>query len=254
LEVNLNVAIDFTQSNGHPSEIRSLHRAFRPGQPENDYEKAIRAVGGVIEAYDKDKKFAVYGFGARIGQDRQVSHCFPVYGGESIVQGVEGVIHAYRDCVNAVELAGPTYFKHLIDNAGALAERMNCTQDNQKYTVLLILTDGVIDDMNETIASIVRASYLPLSIIIVGIGNEDFRDMGKLDGDSVKLAHGTVEAIRDIVQFVPFKKYSQTGPTVLAQNVLAEVPAQILKFMDMKKIKPNGAVPPPPAFDEASDY
>jgi len=39
---------------------------------------------------------------------------------------------------------------------------------------LLILTDGVIQDLNATIDEVVRGSVLPLSIIIVGIGNADF--------------------------------------------------------------------------------
>jgi hypothetical protein len=55
--------------------------------------------------------------------------------------------------------------------------------------VLLILTDGVINDMNETIHAIVDASTLPLSIIIVGVGNADFEQMDKLDGDKVPLEY-----------------------------------------------------------------
>ena len=46
-----------------------------------------------------------------------------------------------------------------------------------KYYIFLILTDGMINDMEPTIDEIVRASSLPLSIIIVGIGDEDFAPM-----------------------------------------------------------------------------
>ena len=45
------------------------------------------------------------------------------------------------------------------------------------YHVLLILTDGVIHDMRETINRIVYLSKEPLSIIIVGIGESDFENM-----------------------------------------------------------------------------
>lgn len=38
--------------------------------------------------------------------------------------------------------------------------------------------------MSETIEAICRAALLPLSIIIVGIGNANFDAMEKLDGDS----------------------------------------------------------------------
>ena len=56
----------------------------------------------------------------------------------------------------------------------------NCTyhcchsQEHQKYTVLLIITDGMINDMEATKAAIVAASAQPMSIIIVGVGSADF--------------------------------------------------------------------------------
>lgn len=38
------------------------------------------------------------------------------------------------------------------------------------YQVVLILTDGCINDMGPTVDLICQASLLPMSIIIVGIG------------------------------------------------------------------------------------
>jgi len=61
------------------------------------------------------------------------------------------------------------------------------TQFNQKYTICLILADGVIMDLDKTIDTIVQGSDLPLSIIIVGIGNAEFDQMDKLDGDTKEL-------------------------------------------------------------------
>lgn len=45
------------------------------------------------------------------------------------------------------------------------------------------MTDGTIHDMPRTKQLIVQLSVLPCSIIIIGIGNADFSDMEKLDGD-----------------------------------------------------------------------
>jgi len=44
----------------------------------------------------------------------------------------------------------------------------------QNYFVLLILTDGVITDMEQTREALVHASSLPMSVIIVGVGSADF--------------------------------------------------------------------------------
>lgn len=78
--------------------------------------------------------------------------------------------------------------------------------------MLLVLTDGVVSDMAETRTAIVRASRLPMSIIIVGVGNADFSDMRLLDGDdgTLRCPRG-VPAARDIVQFVPFRDFKDVS-------------------------------------------
>ena len=58
---------------------------------------------------------------------------------------------------------------------------------HQKFHILVIITDGVISDMNKTIDEIVRGSEKPLAIIIVGVGDADFESMETLDGDDEAL-------------------------------------------------------------------
>ena len=53
----------------------------------------------------------------------------------------------------------------------------------QQYFILLMLTDGAISDMNNTKLAIIEASRLPMSIIIVGVGNANFDAMNELDAD-----------------------------------------------------------------------
>lgn len=78
----------------------------------------------------------------------------------------------------------------------------------QQYSVLLILTDGEITDFDQTRDAIVRASRLPMSIIIVGVGPADFKAMELLDGDDGVLRSTVGEAVaRDIVQFVPYRNF-----------------------------------------------
>jgi len=56
--------------------------------------------------------------------------------------------------------------------------------------------------MDSTINSIINVSHLPMSIIIVGVGDEDFSAMERLDADGRKLQLEGRIASRDIVQFV----------------------------------------------------
>lgn len=70
------------------------------------------------------------------------------------------------------------------------------------------MTDGVINDLEKTIEEIIEGSVLPLSIIIVGLGDADFEQMELLDADNNPLKNyaGKYSA-RDIVQFVPFREF-----------------------------------------------
>ncbi len=62
--------------------------------------------------------------------------------------------------------------------------------------------------MAATVDLIVNASHLPLSIIIVGVGEEKFKLMKELDSDDQLLRDSRGQtALRDVVQFVKFKKY-----------------------------------------------
>lgn len=53
-----------------------------------------------------------------------------------------------------------------------------------------------------------KASDLPLSILIVGVGGTDFREMEILDADNGRRLESTTGrvATRDIVQFVPMRE------------------------------------------------
>jgi hypothetical protein len=94
--------------------------------------------------------------------------------------------------------------------------------------------------MPETKDLVVRGSKTPLSIIIVGVGREQFSMMRELDSDGQALrdSRGT-PAIRDTVQFVKFQEFASQGPERLAQEVLAEIPDQFVSYMMSQNIKPH---------------
>ena len=65
--------------------------------------------------------------------------------------------------------------------------------------MLVLLTDGCIHDIDNTIDLIVELSFKPVSIIIIGIGDEDFTDMITLDADSnILMDRNKRAACRDI--------------------------------------------------------
>jgi len=242
-EVSLIVGIDFTGSNGNPKDFNSLHYVA-PNQF-NEYQHAIFTIGNILAPYDADQKFPVYGFGAKIGGN--VTHCFPLNGNPQNpeVAGIQGILGVYEYAIHNCELYGPTIFSKIIDVAAQIAS-VTESQQNQKYYILLMITDGAINDEEDTIRELVRISRLPLSIVIIGVGHADFTMMNILDSDNglLKDSSGNVAA-RDIVQFVAFRDYGKANIVNLARDTLAEIPNQLLGFMKSKGFVPNPRKIPP---------
>ncbi|CAI2364003.1 unnamed protein product [Moneuplotes crassus] len=240
-KISLSVAIDFTASNGELSESSSLHY-INPNNPAKmtPYEEAIYNVGNILEPYDSDRMFPVFGFGAkpRFCGIQQVSHCFHLNGQENPeVEGVQGILEAYRNAMyGGIGLYGPTNFTPCLQAmTNFIKERLSMTE----YHIMLYITDGAITDMKETIAEIVKASHLPMSIIIVGVGTANFSRMEDLDSDGQMLRDGYGNyASRDIVQFVEFNNYS-SDISYLHEDVLREVPGQLVGYMMNNGIAPN---------------
>ena len=237
VQISMIVGIDFTGSNGDPRKKDSLHSIER--RP-NLYEKAIDSCCSIVAYYDADQLFPVFGYGAVLKHEKTVNHCFPLnLSNDPNIYTVGGILNCYRNFLNDVKLYGPTYFGPLIKECNKFARDATQTEN---YVILMILTDGMINDMQETVDAIVEASFLPMSIIIIGIGpggDDGFSEMDFLDGDDEPLVDSNnKKCARDIVQFVEFNKFNN-DPILLAEKVLEEVPRQLEDYYKMIE-KPPG--------------
>ena len=74
-------------------------------------------MGSVIEPYDSDRMFPVFGYG---GIPRALgnvtNHCFAMNGNPTKpeINGIQNIIAAYRQTLPSIELSGPTYFTPLL--------------------------------------------------------------------------------------------------------------------------------------------
>jgi hypothetical protein len=233
LQISVLCGIDFTGSNGDPTQKGSLHYLY--GLEPNNYELAIRSCCSILSYYDYDQLFPVFGFGAELKGNSMVQHCFNSnLTDDPNCVGIEGIINAYKHALKNVTLSGPTNFSPLI--VGMSNSIINTNNSSSVYYILMILTDGSIHDMAQTKDSIYNASFLPLSIIIIGLGDrDDFELMQELDGDEVRLTNSKGQQVnRDIVQFVKYNSY-KVDINKLATEVLAEIPKQVQEYYAMNK-------------------
>ena len=244
MSINLTIGIDFTGSNGIYTQSNSLHY-LKNGM--NDYEKAIRSCGDILANYDDDQLFPVFGFGFKFSNSNNHSlgsyslDNYPINNNieDPNIKTIDNVLKEYRKFITTINLFGPTNFAPMINDLNRVAKKDLKKGLKMNYNILLILTDGQITDTDKTIDALVEASFLPISVIIVGIGNGDFENMKLLDADEDPLFDkNRRKADRDLVQFVPFNQFKD-NPVELANQVLEEIPRQVLEYYQHKGIQPK---------------
>ncbi len=101
--------------------------------------------------------------------------------------------------------------------------------------------------------ALVRASSLPMSVVIVGVGSADFSAMAKLvpkpPAPALKDSCGRVAA-RECVQFVRMSDYEGLAAGArLARDVLAAAPRQLVQFFLGTGRPPGPPLPRPQGME-----
>ena len=106
------------------------------------------------------------------------------------------------------------------------------SKTNMRYCVLLILTDGIVNDLQST-QDLIR-SYkelqLPLSVIVVGIGRADFSEFHRWNHQP--------SDVRGRFNFVEFREL-QFDSVGLSRQALINVPHDIVDYYMGRNILPD---------------
>jgi len=211
---NLIIGIDYTKSNKWTGQNtfggKCLHDIVPDGL--NPYQEVIQILGETLSVFDDDGLIPVYGFGDVITKDKSV---FP-YLRDRVCNGFQEVLQLYTQITPNVQLAGPTSFAPLI------REAITIVAEAKSYHILIIVADGQVTSVKETIDAIVEATKYPLSIIMIGVGDGPWDQMEEFDD-------GLPDRDFDNFQFVEFhailKKYDGS-PYAFAVSALQEIPDQ----------------------------
>jgi hypothetical protein len=227
LVLDVCMAIDFTSSNGAPNLPHSLHHQSVEGY--NDYEETLLAIGSAMGPYSS-KEYCVWGFGAKFPPDTTVRHLFQC-GQQPKVVGTQGVLDAYHSVFRSdFIMSGPTVMLQVLQAAAIQAKKQHSHMANTlptpdlRYTVLLIVTDGLADEFEETQRKLAVYSSMPLSVVVVGVGRStDFARMHQLCDSLVG------GGMRSNATFVEFRSH-QHDPASLATFALQRVPTQVCEY------------------------
>jgi hypothetical protein len=237
LNLNLITAMSFANANVIQTKPTSLHYI---SQIPNPYEQCMHSVGSILCPYSRSQNFAVYGFGAVIpgSNPRQMNQCFPLNGNEAnpYVQGLDGILALYRSAVPLIEFGYPAKLAPVMKAAVAGAKR--AWNESKTYSVLMILSDGMIDDLSDALDVIRNASSVAMSFIVIGIGDQPFTDLKNLGSSKWMGVFDDSWGYRDSCHFLAFRDYAHDVPR-LAANLLSALPKQVEHFCRMWRFDPR---------------
>ncbi|CAI5745942.1 unnamed protein product [Peronospora destructor] len=227
---DLIIAVDFTESNLVKGEAtfegRSLHYIDKTGRIANPYQTVISAIARVFELFDDDDSIPTFGYGGY--PERPVAERY-----FSFVEGqgceLDEVLQRYFSIASTMELNSSASFVPVIYEAIKMAKK------DSRYHILIIISDGHIDDPAMARRAIVEASEYPLSIVMIGVGDGPWTLMSEFDD-------GLPERRFDNLQFVNYntipKGVLDNPDGGFAMQALMEIPEQynqIRKLGLMKK-------------------
>ncbi|KAH3743634.1 Copine VIII [Pelomyxa schiedti] len=239
------------------SETRSIIGGYQ-------YETCFRALGKVLKSYTSDDIIHMFVFGAWLWDKYTPVAGISKYDA-ACKKGVKGALKTYNQSLPVMchmemekfdfgDVMWRAKNKHYIghDFYQAINHACDVLELNvqgaplnklpQEYMVLCIFVAGDEFTIDYTHKAIIRASALPISIVLVGVGPErDFHHLSQLDSDTVPLTFTTpdgrtVKAARDIVQVVKLNDCMQGGKIkkkALRAQVLAEIPKQVESYLGL---------------------
>ena len=103
---------------------------------------------------------------------------------DPFVSDVSEMLACYEGTLKSVKLALPVNYSKIIKFTNDLANSeyaqvVDATQTHN-YFVLVLLMAGVIDDLQASLNEIMQASNIPVSIVIIKVGNLDEQDSSTL--------------------------------------------------------------------------
>lgn len=241
--LNLIVGIDFTKSNEQTGIVsfrgHSLHH-ITSGQ--NPYEQAFSTFGDILSTIVANNLISCFGFGDESTRDKNI-FCF--YPNARPCVGFSEALDRYRELIPHLHLSGPTSFAPIIEMAMSTVE-----QSGRQYHVLLIISNAQVtspahlsSQERKTINAIVRASGLPLSIVLVGVGDGPWDVMEEFVDKIPARAF-------DNFHFVNFteimSKHISREEAAFALWALMDIPRQYKAIMELELIGCGSRTPLPP--------
>ena len=206
-----------------------------------NYKKIINSIKDKIANYTKDEYF-IYGYGANL-RNKDLSNELYKYIFNINLEEDKSIHFAnfsqiYDKCINYIISEKKVCLSLMVKK---ITKDIFRFYDERYYNIFFILARELTDtsDKQNTIDAFIESGYLPLTIIIIGEGKNNFESMKELFGKKIKQSSNGMLKNRDNIIFMNFSDDFNENSELLAEWCLREISKQILCFYNLAKCSPE---------------
>ena len=226
------LSLDFSENKNNPSLIHT----------KINYLNIFKYISSNLANYTKNHLFYLSGFNGKIQSSQSNKTVFNLNMNEkdSSVNTIDKVNYYFNICLekNLVKPENNNYLSPIIKQ---ITNEIYKLYEIRYYNVSFIITRGVIEqkDIKKTIDAIIESSYLPLTIIIICVGKNDYSQMRNTFPLKQKFSSLGMEKMRDNILITSLIDDFSNNAEKLISWCLEELSKQIINYYDLIRSSPD---------------
>lgn len=229
IKLSCYISLDFSKGNEY-------------NQDDNSYFSILKDITSLISNYIIDHhSFYVYGIGGKPKNNNSSQNVFNINMDENdaAIKSYDKIFENYKNCLENIDPDNKV-------NLSSLIEKVNIDIHNKHelryYNILFILLKDIVDknDIQNIYDRIIESSYLPVSIIIIGIGKTDFTQMNEIFNSIPQVSSYTrTKKKRDNAIFISMNDYFENNTEKRIQICFKNIGKQFLNYYELNECSPE---------------
>ena len=227
IKLNIFLAFDFSNGKNRTKREKSLM----------NYSKILSNLAQKIFHYTKKQSIYLYGYGCKLNKPDEDLFNFSEENDKPIL--LKEICKIFGEKQKSIIPGKNVIISKLIINITKLILKL---YETRNYNILFIFARELPYDKDKQtlIDAFIESSYLPLTIIVIGEGQNDFQKINQFFGAQIKEASSGLERnSRNNILFTSFIESFGENEEELIQWCLEQISNQMIEFYDIIKITPK---------------
>ena len=230
IKLSCYISLDFSNGN-NPYINREI---------KNNFENIIKNISNIILNYTLNYSIFLYGLGGKLNIEDNFKEVFNINKNEidASINSIDKMLESFNNCTKDIIPDNKIYLSPLLDKVN---NEINNLHEVKNYNILFILLKDNIynNDIKSTIDAIIESSYLPLTIIIIGVGNSDFDEMKNIFNSIPDTGSNRIKKYRNNVLFLSLNTNYENNLDNFIESCLKKIVIHMMNYYELIKCTPN---------------